>query len=143
MKISSMFVWSLISWRFILGRIRNWLKKCWEADRSRDNSRKTCNISRFLFVAHSSKNTKESWWDLYPKWELIRCVVMCMNFLSFMSWECCKSIKVQCSEKATTFCEISTLLLSYVVRVKSKVMTLQSFVAFSEYMNFRIEKQIF
>ena len=33
------------------------------------------------------------------------------------------------SEKAIKFCEISTLLLTYVVPVKSKV-------AFSEYMNF-------
>ena len=40
------------------------------------------------------------------------------------------------SEKATKFCEISTLLLSYVVPVKSKVEILQNFVAFSEYMNF-------
>ena len=38
------------------------------------------------------------------------------------------------SEKATTFCEIVTLLLSYVVPVKSKIS--QNFVAFSEYMNF-------
>ena len=40
------------------------------------------------------------------------------------------------SEKATKFCEIFTLLLSYVVPVKSKVEILQNFVAFSEYMNF-------
>ena len=40
------------------------------------------------------------------------------------------------SEKATIFCEISTLLLSYVVPVKSKVEISQNFVAFSEYMNF-------
>ena len=40
------------------------------------------------------------------------------------------------SEKATKFCEISTLLLSYLVPVKSKVKILQNFVAFSEYMNF-------
>ena len=40
------------------------------------------------------------------------------------------------SEKASTFCEISTLLLSYVVPVKSKVDISQKFVAFSEYMNF-------
>ena len=40
------------------------------------------------------------------------------------------------SEKATKFCEISTLLLSYVVSVKSKVKISQTFVAFSEYMNF-------
>ena len=40
------------------------------------------------------------------------------------------------SEKATKFCKISTLILSYVVPVKSKVEILQNFVAFSEYMNF-------
>ena len=40
------------------------------------------------------------------------------------------------SEKATQFCKISTLLLSYVVPVKSKVEISQNFVAFSEYMNF-------
>ena len=39
------------------------------------------------------------------------------------------------SEKATKFCEISTLLLSYVVPVKGKVEISQNFVAFSEYMN--------
>ena len=39
------------------------------------------------------------------------------------------------SDKAITFCEISTLLLSYVVPVKSKEIS-QNFVAFSEYMNF-------
>ena len=42
------------------------------------------------------------------------------------------------SEKATKFCEISTLFLSYVVPVKSKVEILQNFVAFSEYMNITI-----
>ena len=41
------------------------------------------------------------------------------------------------SEKATTFCEISTVDLSYlVVPVKSTVDISQNFVAFSEYMNF-------
>ena len=45
------------------------------------------------------------------------------------------------SEKATKFCKIFTFLLSYlsyVVPVKSKVQILQYFVAFSKYMNFRI-----
>ena len=42
------------------------------------------------------------------------------------------------SEKATKFCEIFTLLLSYVVPVKSKVKISQNFLAFSEYMNFKI-----
>ena len=40
------------------------------------------------------------------------------------------------SEKATKYCEISTLLLSYVLPVKSKVEISQKFLAFSEYMNF-------
>ena len=39
-------------------------------------------------------------------------------------------------EKVTKFCEISTLLLSYVVPVKSKGEISQNFVAFLEYMNF-------
>ena len=47
------------------------------------------------------------------------------------------------SEKATKFCEISTLHLSYVVPVKSKAEILQNFVAFSEYMNFsRVWSQV-
>ena len=46
-------------------------------------------------------------------------------------------VKFIYSEKATKFCEISTLLLSYVVPVKSKVEISQNFVAFSEYMNFK------
>ena len=41
------------------------------------------------------------------------------------------------SEKATIFCEISTLDLFYVVTVKSTVENLQNFVAFSEYMNLK------
>ena len=40
------------------------------------------------------------------------------------------------SEQATKLYEIFTLLLSYVVPVKSKVKIFQNFVAFSEYMNF-------
>ena len=40
------------------------------------------------------------------------------------------------SEKATKFCKIFTLLLSYGVPVKSKLKILQNFVALSEYMNF-------
>ena len=43
------------------------------------------------------------------------------------------------SEKARKFCEISTLLLSYVVPVKSKVEILQNFVALSEYTNFTVQ----
>ena len=46
-------------------------------------------------------------------------------------------VKFTYSEKATKFCEISTLLLTTVHTVKSKVEILQNFVAFSEYMNFK------
>ena len=45
-------------------------------------------------------------------------------------------VKFMYSEKATNFFEIFTLLLSYVVLVKSKVKISQNLVAFSEYMNF-------
>ena len=40
------------------------------------------------------------------------------------------------SEKATNFCEISSVDLSYVVTVKSTAEISQNCVAFSEYMNF-------
>ena len=46
-------------------------------------------------------------------------------------------VKFIYSENATKFCKIFTLLLSYVVPVKSKVKILHNFVAFSEYMNFK------
>ena len=46
------------------------------------------------------------------------------------------AVKFVYSEKATKFCEISTLILSPVHTDKSKVEILQNFVAFSEYMNF-------
>ena len=46
------------------------------------------------------------------------------------------AVKFIYSEKATKFCKISTLLLSYVAPVKSKVEISQNFVALSEYMNF-------
>ena len=47
-----------------------------------------------------------------------------------------KKLKFIYSEKATKFCEISTLLLTAVHTVKSKAEILQNFVAFSEYENF-------
>ena len=48
-------------------------------------------------------------------------------------------IKFIYSQKATKFCKISTILLSYVVPVKSKVEIAQNFEAFSEYKNFNDE----
>ena len=54
-----------------------------------------------------------------------------VEFLSELTF-----LKFTYSEKATTFCEISTIDLSYVVTIKYTVEILQNFVAFSEYMNF-------
>ena len=52
-------------------------------------------------------------------------------------------IKFIYSEKATKFCEIFTLLLSYVVPVKSNMKISQNFVAFSEYKNFNMFCKLF
>ena len=52
------------------------------------------------------------------------------------------NLKFIYSEKPTQFCEISIVDLSYVVTVKSTVEISQNFVAFSEYMNFKFEKEI-
>ena len=46
------------------------------------------------------------------------------------------NLKLIYSEKATKFCEISTLLLTTVHTVKRKLEILQNFLAFSEYINF-------
>ena len=47
-----------------------------------------------------------------------------------------REVKFIYSEKATKFCEISTLDLTVLHTVKSKEEISQTFVAFSEYMNF-------
>ena len=57
----------------------------------------------------------------------------CQEFRRKSSWF---QLKFIYSEKTKIFWQIFTLLLSYVVPVKSKVKILQNFVAFSEYMNF-------
>ena len=64
------------------------------------------------------------------------------KFLYFVNWlqklGMIEIIKIIYSEKAKKFCEIFTLLLPYLVPVKIKVKILQNFVAFSEYMNFKV-----
>ena len=50
------------------------------------------------------------------------------------------SLKFIYSEKATKFCKTFILRLITVHTVKSKVKILQNFVAFSEYMNFKLDK---
>ena len=54
----------------------------------------------------------------------------------YYSHKCRAEVKFIYSENATKFYEIFTVLLSYVVPVKSKVKISQNFVVFSEYMNF-------
>ena len=51
-------------------------------------------------------------------------------------FNCLLHLKFIYSKKAKKICKIFTLLLSYVVPVKSKVKISRNFVAFSEYMNF-------
>ena len=46
------------------------------------------------------------------------------------------ALKFIYSEKATKFCEISTLDLTLCSSVKTKLEIMQNFVAFSEYINF-------
>ena len=55
-----------------------------------------------------------------------------------MNWWKWTYLKFIYSEKATKFCNISTLLLTVCTVVKSMVEISQNFVAFSEYMNFNI-----
>ena len=55
------------------------------------------------------------------------------NFVAFSKY---MNYTLIYSEKATNFCEISTVDLSYVLMAKSMVEILQNFVAFSEYTNF-------
>ena len=66
------------------------------------------------------------------------------GFLLFIRWKKYKRENICCKVHifwgATNFCEISTVDLSYVVTVKFTLEISQTFVAFSEYMNFNIYK---
>ena len=53
---------------------------------------------------------------------------------------CTRLLKFIYSEKATKFCNFFPLLLTECTVVKSKVKISQNFVAFSEYMKFKIHK---
>ena len=67
----------------------------------------------------------------------ISCKIAYLNQLPVYLLVLKNFLKYIYSEKATKFCKISTLLLTYVVQVKSKVEILQKFLASSEYMNFK------
>ena len=60
-----------------------------------------------------------------------------IGILSLICVQSNDQVKFIYFEKATNFCEISTLLLTIVHTVKSKVEILRNFVAFSEYTNFK------
>ena len=62
-------------------------------------------------------------------------IIMCKVFVWFRTKLI--SLKFINSEKATNFREISTVDLSYLVKVKSTAEISQKFVDFSEYMNFK------
>ena len=71
-----------------------------------------------------------------PRWDTLYSRLFmwfCIYFLRVKFWYLIQFIY---SEKAKKCCEIFTLLLSYVVPVKSKGKISQYFVAFPEYMNF-------
>ena len=79
------------------------------------------------------------------KWKILQIFVAFSEYMNFnfeivensnsiLSTPWRLKINITYSEKATKFCKISTLLLSYVVPVKSKVKISQNFAAFSEYM---------
>ena len=66
---------------------------------------------------------------------------LCNDELKFFQKDPFDTCKFIYSEKATKFCEIFPLLLTVCTAVKSKGKISQNFVAFSEYMNFKVEKQ--
>ena len=78
-------------------------------------------------ISHLSTNHRKG--QLYTQ-------VLRLNLWNYRSLEFHTTlVKFIYPEKATKFCKISTLLLTYVVPVKSKVDISQDFVAFSEHMN--------
>ena len=85
-----------------------------------------------------------SWWSKVLESEICHDIFITFSPIILFYFNLSKmkplfcNIKFIYSEKATKFCDIFTLLLSYVVPVKSKGEISQNFVAFSEYMNFII-----
>ena len=75
--------------------------------------------------------------DSHTSWTLY-CFLPCKKVDILMSLLPEEILNFIYSEKATKFCEISTLFLTSVLHtVKSKVDILQNFAAFSKYMNFK------
>ena len=68
----------------------------------------------------------------YNNWAL---TLPCFTLLMILYSKISSKSKFIYSDKATKFCEISTLLMIVLLTVKIEVEILQNFVAFSEYMN--------
>ena len=111
-----------------------------------------CGFLTFIQIAHghgvTNKNTVIKFKsDVFKFKSNVRYSKFC-TYNKYIEWNsseikvsvfiknCFLLIKFIYSEKATNFCQISTVDLSYVVTVKSTVEISQNFVAFSEYMNF-------
>ena len=87
----------------------------------------------------SRRESKTTVWQEINKWKNL--------WVESQVQQCSSILKFIYSEKATKFCKISTLLLSYIVPIKSKVEILQNCVVFSENINFKnmaclVESQI-
>ena len=93
-------------------------------------------MSVIFFRIQSCRNVRDR-----PQWKIVpKCHYTSLNmshWIEILSLGAFLQLKFIHSEKATKFFKFSTLLLSYVVLVKSKVEISQNFVAFSEYMNFK------
>ena len=83
------------------------------------------------------------WLNNIVNWQLFKAVIRALNLtLTNKVWENIILLHIHFlvkfiySEKARNVCEISTVDLSHVVTVKSKVEISQNFVNFSEYMKF-------
>ena len=111
-----------------------------------------------IFSPTSVSRDRESrpffWWDFTRPWNQDLCISICqlvrdikkakppiLQFTILSASKCfLKSLKFIYTEKATKFCEIFPLLLTVCTEIKSKGTILHNFVAFSEYMNFKIKK---
>ena len=94
--------------------------------------------SHFSNAAAALSDAKTQWVQiLFGEAFLFSSAFIFTRFFFTVQREYSCSVKFIYSEKATNFCEISTVDLPYVVMVKSTGGIWQNFVAFSEYMNFK------
>ena len=116
----------------------------------------TADVLQESFIVHIRKSAEHEWYFGVSKQSSCcfslteKHLSLLQNFLFSSTLQLCTTqlltkyailivvLKFIYSEKAAKFCQIFTLLLSYVVPVKSKVKISQNLVAFSKYINFKI-----